>query len=127
MTDARPELAWFAKASADLEMARRALAPDLPFPDMACFHAQQCAEKYLKGYLVARDVPFRFVHDLDYLIQLCMDLNAAFADLIPAADFLNAYIATSRYPSEPDEEPDLEAAREALQRAQQIAQFVLQT
>ena len=49
MTDARPELAWFAKAGADLEMARRALGPDQPLPDMACFHAQQCAEKVPQG------------------------------------------------------------------------------
>ena len=87
MTDAPPEQAWFAKAGADLEMARRALAPDRPFPDMACFHAQQCTEKYLKGYLVAHDVPFRFVHDLAYLINLCTSLNPAFEDLRPAARF----------------------------------------
>ncbi len=44
MTDKRPELAWYSKADADLEIARHALGPDRPLPDMACFHAQQCAE-----------------------------------------------------------------------------------
>ena len=127
MTDARPEHAWFAKADDDLELARRALGPDRPLPAMACFHAQQCAEKYLKGYLVAHDVPFRLVHDLDYLIQLCTPLNAAFQNLTQAAEILNAYIATSRYPAETDQEPDIEAAKEAIQLAQQIADFVLQT
>ena len=126
MTDERPELAWFAKADGDLEVARRALGPDRPFPDIACFHAQQGAEKYLKGYLVAHGVAFRFVHDLDYLIQLCTPLNPAFADLAPAAEILNAYIATSRYPAETDPEPDIPAAQEAIRRAQQIADFVLQ-
>ncbi len=127
MTDEQPELAWFAKAGADLEMAQRALGPDRPFPDMACFHAQQCAEKYLKGYLVAHDVPFRFVHDLAYLTRLCTGLDSSFEALTPAAKFLNAYIATSRYPAETDQEPDIEAAQEAIQLAQQIADFVLQT
>ena len=127
MTDARPEHAWFAKADDDLELARRALRPGRPLPAMACFHAQQCAEKYLKGYLVAHDVPFRLVHDLDYLIQLCTPLNAAFEDLTPAAEILNTYIATSRYPSETDQEPDIEATQKAIQLAQQIADFVLQT
>ena len=125
MTDAPPEQAWFAKASADLEMAQRALGPDRPFPDMACFHAQQCAEKYLKGYLVAHDVPFRFVHDLAYLTRLCTGLDSSFEDLTPAAKFLNVYIATTRYPAETDPEPDIEAAQEAIRRAQQIADFVL--
>ncbi len=126
MTDARPELAWFAKADADLEMARRALEPDRPFPDMACFHAQQCAEKYLKGYLVAHDVPFRFVHDLGYLINVCTALDPAFEDLRSAAKSLNVYSATSRYPAETDPEPDIPEAREAIRRAQQVADFVLQ-
>ena len=126
MTDTRPESAWFAKADADLEMARRALRPDRPFPDMACFHAQQCAEKYLKGFLVAHDVPFRLVHDLGYLISLCSGLEPAFEGLRPAGRLLNAYIATSRYPSELTQEPDVEAARQAIDLAQQIADFVLQ-
>ena len=126
MTGARPELAWFAKADADLEVARRALGPGRPLPDMACFHAQQCAEKYLKGYLVARGVPFRFVHDGDYLIQLCTPLDSAFGDLASAAEILNVYSATSRYPAETVPEPDIPAAQEAIRRAQQIADFVLQ-
>ena len=25
---------------------------------MACYHSQQCAEKYLKGYLVAHSISF---------------------------------------------------------------------
>ena len=62
MTGKPPDQAWFAKAADDLELARRALGPDRPVPDLACYHAQQCAEKYLKGYLVAHGVPFRFVH-----------------------------------------------------------------
>ena len=127
MTDSRPERAWFAKADDDLEIARRALGPDRPLPAMACFHAQQCAEKYLKGYLVAHDVPFRLVHDLGYLIYLCTGLDPAFADLRPPAVTLNSYVATVRYPSEAAQEPDTEAAREAIRLAQQIAHFVLKT
>ena len=127
MTDARPEQAWFAKPDDDLELAHRALGPDRPLPALAGFHAQQCAEKCLKGYLVARGVPFRFVHDLGYLINLCTGLNPPFEELRPAAKFLNAYIATSRYPAEADPEPDTEAAGEAIRLAQQVADFDLQT
>ncbi len=125
MSDKRPELAWFAKADADLELARRALGPDRPLSDMACFHAQQCAEKYLKGYLVAHDIPFRFVHELGYLINLCADLDPALADLRPAAVTLNPYVATVRYPSEAAPEPNIEKAQEAIQLAQQIATYVV--
>jgi HEPN domain-containing protein len=77
MSDARPDKAWFEKADQDLEMARRALGPQKALPAMACYHAQQCAEKYLKGYLVARCIRFRFVHDLIYLTQLCSEHKPA--------------------------------------------------
>ena len=127
MTDAPPEQAWFAKADEDLEIARRALGPDRPLPAIACYHAQQCAEKYLKGYLVAHDVPFRLVHDLGYLIGLCTEVEPALADLRPAAVTLNPYVATARYPSEAAQEPSIEAAEQAIRLAEQIAAAVAQT
>ena len=127
MTDPQPEVAWYAKADDDLETARRVLGPERPLPAIACYHAQQCAEKYLKGYLVAHGVPFRFVHDLGYLIDLCTSLDPAFADLLPAAITLNPYVGTARYPAEAAQEPDTDTAQEALHLAQQIANFVRQT
>ena len=45
-----PEQGWFEKAEKDIEMARRAMDPEGPIPEMACYHSQQCAEKYRKGY-----------------------------------------------------------------------------
>ena len=48
MSDGWPERDWFEKADQDLELARRALGPGKPLPEMACYHAQQCAEKYLR-------------------------------------------------------------------------------
>ena len=43
---------WFHKAESDLVTARRTAASEGPY-DTACFHAQQAAEKYLKGFLIA--------------------------------------------------------------------------
>lgn len=126
MTATPPEQAWLAKADEDLEIAHRALGPDRALPAAACFHAQQCAEKYLKGYLVAHDVPFRLVHDLPYLIRLCTGLNPAFANLRPAAEILNEYSAITRYPTEGAHEPDIKAAEEAIELAKQIAAAVAQ-
>ena len=45
-----PEQGWFEKAEQEMEMALRAMDPVGPIPVMACYHSQQCAEKYLKGY-----------------------------------------------------------------------------
>ena len=41
---------WFLKAESDLITARHMVESDGPY-DTACFHAQQAAEKYLKGLL----------------------------------------------------------------------------
>ncbi len=125
MSDASPERDWFEKADQDLEMARRALGPEKPLPGMACYHAQQCAEKYLKGYLIAHSVPFRFVHDLIYLTQLCTAREPAFEALMSAAEILGEYGTTVRYPMEGSEDPDVETAKKAIQLAEQVAALVL--
>lgn len=60
------------KAERDLLIARHTLElPDdvCPF-DGACFHAQQCAEKYLKALLVHRGIEYPFIHDLVHLAEL---------------------------------------------------------
>ena len=124
MNDESPERDWFEKADQDFEMAHRALGPEQPLPEMACYHAQQCTEKYLKGYLIAHSVPFRFVHDLIYLMQLCIARNPTFEKLMPAVEILNEYGATMRYPMEGSVEPDIETAREAIRLAEQIATLV---
>ena len=124
MNDVLPERAWFEKADQDLEMARRALGPETPLPGMACYHAQQCAEKYLKGYLIARSISFRFVHDLVYLTQLCTAQEPAFEELMSAAEILGEYGVTMRYPMEGSEELDIEAANEAIELAEQVIALV---
>jgi HEPN domain-containing protein len=35
------------------------------------FHAQQCAEKYLKAYLVSQKVDFPYTHSIATLLKLC--------------------------------------------------------
>jgi len=50
---------WIEKAEHDLRNAEHTmtLKEDCPF-DTVCFHAQQCAEKYLKGFLVFQSSDF---------------------------------------------------------------------
>ncbi len=43
--------------------------PEAPLASV-CFHAQQCAEKALKAVLTARQVYFRYTHDLEELTRL---------------------------------------------------------
>lgn len=93
--------------------------------DLAAYHAQQCAEKYLKGFLVSKSLPFRFVHDLGYLVHLCQRANPAFSSLEEAAFTLTGYATEARYPREDDTPCTITEAEEAMRLAGQIRQFVL--
>ena len=119
-----PEQGWFEKAELDMEMARRAMDPEGPIPEMACYHSQQCAEKYLKGYLVSQKKDFMYVHDLVYLTQRCMECEQAFTELEEAARILSRYGAAVRYPMENFVDPDEEEAWEAAKLAGKVATFV---
>ena len=60
---------WFLKAESDLNTAKRMLESAGPY-DTACFHAQQVAEKYLKGLLAFMDQPIPRTHNLVRLSNL---------------------------------------------------------
>ncbi len=124
MSAQHPERDWFEKAEQDLEMARRAMDPQGPIPEMACYHCQQCAEKYLKGYLVSQKMGFLYVHDLVYLTQRCMERKQAFIELEQAARILSQYGAGVRYPTENFIDPDEEEAWEAIRLAEEVATVV---
>ena len=59
MSDSNEYLEWVAIAEQDLKMAKAAVRFKAPSTYGACFHAQQCAEKYLKALLVAGNHPFQ--------------------------------------------------------------------
>jgi len=63
--------AWVGRAEEDYVVARSALRRKKPLTYGATFHAQQCAEKYLKATLVAKGQAFPKTHDLLALSDLC--------------------------------------------------------
>jgi HEPN domain-containing protein len=57
---------WFLKAESDLSAARRILEGEGPY-DTACFHLQQAAEKFRKGFLAFHDQPIPHTHNVEDL------------------------------------------------------------
>ncbi|MEA5452106.1 HEPN domain-containing protein [Leptolyngbya sp. CCNP1308] len=112
--------AWFAKAETDLQAAELLLNTANPLRDIVCYHAQQCAEKYLKGYLIACEVPFKFVHELAYLTQLCIEQEPEFSKLIDVASELQDYATGVRYPDDDLDEPTFEEAQRAVACAKEV-------
>lgn len=62
---------WVTKAENDLKNAAQVLKLKKRCPtDTVCFHAQQCAEKYIKAVLVLKGIDFPGTHDLEKLTAL---------------------------------------------------------
>jgi HEPN domain-containing protein len=95
-----------------------------PVPaEIICYHCQQSAEKYLKGYLVLYGINPPKIHDLNELRKLCSNLSDTFNDIADQCSDLTAYGVQPRYPTELMlEERDM---RQALNRAKEIRDFVL--
>ena len=96
----REVIEWVDKAEGDFISARREYrARNRPNYDAACFHAQQSAEKYLKAYLQASDVPIPKTHDL---VRLLSEIppTPVLESLRSAMATLTAYAVEYRYPGE---------------------------
>ena len=109
---------WVEKAEADLATAKRELrARKSPNYDAACYHAQQCAEKYLKAVLIEEGRDFKYQHDLAYLLNILVKVNRWWEFLHLAAQFLTDNGVRFRYPGN---NADKQMARDAVKAADLI-------
>lgn len=107
---------WIAKAENDLKNAAHTLKLGADCPtDTVCFHAQQCAEKYLKAFLAALEIAFPRTHDIGTLVEL-MPKHARISLTIEEQRRLTDYATVMRYPG-PYNPPSLTEAREAVKLA----------
>lgn len=123
MSDPHDPLAWVAYAEDDYELARMVMRRKRPITHAACFHAQQCAEKYLKAVLVANGRSFPYTHDLLALNTLCDQAGIFVGVPLANLDRLSAYAARVRYPGD---EPIPEEAKDALATAAAVRRFARQ-
>jgi HEPN domain-containing protein len=109
------------KAESDMETARILFEAGRT-PDTVCFHAQQVVEKYLKAYLVWKDVEYPHVHDIEKLLVLCEMQDASFSQFAGIGRSLNPYAVELRY----DELllPTTAQSDDALHVAEALREFV---
>ena len=89
---------WFEIANLDYESAKY-LQNMQPVPiEIICFHCQQTAEKYLKGFLAFHDQEVTKTHDLVLLNKLCQKIDAEFTQIAEDALLLTDYGVNIRYP-----------------------------
>ena len=114
---------WIKKGERDLKVAMRELAQQEIFTDVVCFHAQQAAEKYLKGYLVWLDIEPKRTHDLEDLVLLAGTKDKKILGLKDMLAELTPFAVESRYPE--FEEPSLEDTKRAIKIAQELKDYIL--
>jgi HEPN domain-containing protein len=119
----KPHEAWLEKARHDLNSARKLFLGADPVLDTAVYHTQQCAEKALKAFLAFHSQPVKKTHDLDELVDLCVEIDPAFGELYDPVEELNPYSVVFRYPAEVME-PEKDEVAEAIRLSEKVLQFI---
>jgi HEPN domain-containing protein len=114
---------WFRIAENDLSSAEY-LQNMIPVPiEIVCYHCQQAAEKYLKGYLALKGEELIKTHDLIILNKTCQKYDKDFKRIEEACLFLTDYGVNIRYPFTMDiNESDM---RIALERTREVKEYIL--
>lgn len=125
MSEPTDPLAWAERAEEDYAIAMASVRRKKTWTYGACFHAQQCAEKYLKAILVARGQAFPKVHDLLALSTLC-EQSGILTGLDPARlDILSAYAVRVRYPGDDPTPAEAQQAVEIARLVRRLARIWL--
>ena len=119
---------WIQLADKDLCAAEIILKNEYPLTNIVAFHCQQTIEKYLKAFLIEKDIPVIKTHDLiklNGLIKEVKDLGIDEKKLI----IINEVYIESRYPGElgllPDGMPSEEQAKEFVAYAKEVKTIIM--
>jgi len=121
----KPYEYWMIKAYHDLISAKKLARDEEPVLDTAIYHTQQCAEKALKAYLSYKQQPPQKSHNLRLLVELCQEIDEAFAEIIGDAEELSPFATAYRYP-DMIMEPEAQEVEDAARQAEKIFNFVRQ-
>lgn len=115
-------LEWVEKAEGDFATATRELRVRKgPNYDAVCFHAQQCAEKYLKARLQEGNIHIEPTHNLIWLLDLLLPLEPTWEALRPHLRAITQFGVDIRYPGQMTHKP---IARQALQHCTEVRRVV---
>jgi len=87
---------WFLRGEDDVG-TMEILLKEHGVPNAICFHAQQAAEKYLKGFLAYHKKNVRKIHSIENLLKACTAVDSSFEQLRRDAIFLDQFYTETRY------------------------------
>jgi HEPN domain-containing protein len=111
---------WVQRAEEDYQLALSAMRHKTPLTYGTTFHAQQCAEKYLKALLLFKQESFPRTHDLAALNRLCQQAGIILPINDDDLESLSAYAVEVRYPGT---QPTVEEGKDALRIARKVRNF----
>jgi len=79
------------EAAADSDVAAQLCLQGSRFREIAAFHCQQAAEKYLQAFLVRHQVEFPKTHDIAKLLDRVAMVDAGLAASLRGADVLSPF------------------------------------
>ena len=100
---------WLEHAQGDLLSAKAILRDEHLPPRVACFLAQQAAEKAVKAVLVAKQIDVPRTHDLEALVAL-IPANSQLKEMIAVLGGMSQWAVEARYPGDWPEATRQEAA-----------------
>ncbi len=119
----RIALEWISKAEGDFAIVEReSRVRKNRNNDAICFHAQQCAEKYLKARLSEAGKAFPKIHDLTVLLDMVQKLEPMWEVHRRNLAFLTDFAVKFRYPGESADKTTALKARDRCKSFRKTAQ-----
>ena len=120
-------LRWVIQSEKDLEAARYNFSGGLY--NVACFLAQQSAEKILKAFLIKNGDNTIWGHSVADLVDDCSHIDVSFEELFKIAGPLDKYYIPTRYPDGlpggiPSNAYIDDDAKMAIKMAEEVISFV---
>lgn len=118
-------LDWIDKAEGDWFAAQQLYrARKHPNYDAACFHTQQCAEKYLKARLEEAGIVFSKTYNLSHLLTLALQVESQWIALQSQMNALGIFAVDFRYPGKSASKLD---ARQAIKDCRVVRRIIRAT
>ncbi len=118
-------LRWMKKGDNDLKAVEHLLEFEDAPTDIITFHCEQAVEKYLKAYLTFVNIRVKKTHDLESILNLCIEKDKEFETLDrEKISELTFYGVEVRYPDD-FYEPTIEEAKETVEIARKVKEFII--
>ncbi len=114
---------WFNKGEKDIKDAEFLFKNNRALETIS-FHIQQAAEKYLKGFLIAKGKKLEMIHDLVKLLQDAIEIDSDFEQFKDMTREITNFYFESRYPMGYEVEYTKEEIKEAFIETKKLIKLI---